>query len=379
MREPDLSVILVNYNVGALLLGAVRSLLDQQFAGPDGEDGRLEILVIDNASGPTDAVFLAALPNTVSLFRNDRNLGFATAVNQGIEQSHGRYLCILNPDARLLSGALAALLAHLYRRPEVGAVGPRIWVDEGRTLLLPPEPLPTLGSLLRSALGGSRRGPEDRRGRQRTMRALGLWRAKEPIPVEMMPGTCLVAPRQVFDRIGGFDPGYFLYYEDAEWCWRLQRSGYHLAWVPAAELLHYYNQSAQQDQAAAGAHAARSEARYVRRRYGWVGAMLYRLSRRAPGLMTRTRVEPLEGLVELGRLEGPPQLVLPDGSGSQERLIEVSDDHAFAHTAVSVAESSTFQFPADVWVRMTPGPYYARCVDTGTGRCLARWSWAKPA
>lgn len=381
MTEPDLSVIVVNYNVGPFLLGAVRSLLDQRFSGPDGRDGRLDIIVIDNASGPADAPCLAALQPAVTLIANDRNLGFAVAVNQGIERSRGRYLCILNPDARLMNGAIDALLAYLYRDPAVGAVGPRIWVDEGRTLLLPPEPLPTLGSLIRSVLGRVQRGREDRRSRRRTGRTLDLWRAKEPVPVDMIPGTCLVASRRVFERIGGFDPCYFLYYEDAEWCRRLQRSGYRLAWVPSAELLHYYNQSAKQDRAAAGAHAARSEARYVQQRYGWAGTALYRLARAraAQRLPDRPGAGLPEPLIELGHLEGPPHLLLPGGSGSSERLIEVSDDSAFHRAAVSVVTGDTFRFPADVWARMAPGRYYARCTDPHSGSRRTYLSWIKAA
>ena len=184
----DLSVIIVNYNVALLVLKAVASLEGQRFAGQSGGDGRLEILVIDNASSADDLACLEQLPSSVVLVRNDRNVGFAAANNQGIQHAAGRFLCLLNPDTRVLDGALDALLQHLYRHPEVGAVGPRFWADDERTILLPPGDPPTLSFLL-SGLVGVPCGPW-----QSVTAAPGIaapWpsgAAARPVPCQCYPG-----------------------------------------------------------------------------------------------------------------------------------------------------------------------------------------------
>ena len=375
--QADLSVIIVNYNVASLVLQAVASLERQKFAGPNGRDGRLEILVIDNASSPEDVACLEALPSGVVLVRNERNVGFAAANNQGIGRASGRYLCFLNPDTKVLDGALDALLQHLYGHPDVGAVGPRIWADDERIVLLPPGDPSTLSFILAQLLGGAFPAVGRWYGRRWCRRALAFWSSHEPVRVPMLSGACILTSRTALDQVGGFDPRYFLYYEDTDWCRRLRRAGYRLVVVPAAEIVHYYNQSAKLDPNARG-HALLSQSRFVGVHFGVWGRLLYEAAKAVNNRANRRRCPIMRPrAIELGCLQVPPRLCVNGVVSSREPLIQISRDWSFVPSAAVVVRTADFRFPPSVWERMQPGRYYARMIDPQTLRVLAIWSWEK--
>jgi len=375
----DLSVIIVNYNVALLVLKVVASLEGQRFAGQSGGDGRLEILVIDNASSADDLACLEQLPSSVVLVRNGRNVGFAAANNQGIQRAAGRFLCLLNPDTRMLDGALDALLQHLYRHPEVGAVGPKFWADDERTILLPPGDPPTLSFLLSGLVGGAMRTVAERHSHAWHRRAMAFWRGRAACPVPMLSGACMLMPRAVVDRVGGFDPRYFLYYEDADWCRRVRRAGYRLAYVPDAEIIHYYNQSAKQDPQGARGHALRSQARFVGAHYGWLGTQVYKAAQAVSDRVARCRAAgALQQVIDLGRPEKPPRIRLTDDPVlARELAIQIGYDWGFVPSVAAFVSAADFELSPAVWDRMQPGRYYARLIDPETLTPLALWSWEK--
>jgi len=377
-RRVDLSVIIVNFNVASLVLECVASLERQKFAAHDGGEGRLEILVVDNASAPQDLACLERLPASVELLRNGRNLGFAAANNRGIERAAGRYVCFLNPDTRVLDGALEGLLQHCYGHRKVGAVGPKIWADDERTLLLPPADSPTLSFVLAQLVG--RAIPV--LGRWHALRwrdrALAFWRSRAALSVPMLSGACVLTPRSVVERVGGFDERYFLYYEDADWCRRVRRAGYGLAYVPEAEIVHLYNQSAKSDPARAGRHASDSQARFVEAHYGPPGRLLYgaalAVSRRASGAGPPV-VE--RGLIDLGRVVDPPPLSVDGVAPSRSCLVELAYDRLFVPSAAAFVDGGEFTLSRAVWERLQRGRYFARMIDLETLAPLALWSWEK--
>ncbi len=377
-RAVDLSVVVVNYNVAPLVLRAVASLEGQRFAARDGGDGRLEILVIDNASSADDLACLEQLPSSVVLVRNDRNIGFAAANNQGIQRATGRYVCLLNPDTRVLDGALDALLQYLYRHPEVGAVGPKIWADDERTILLPPGDPPTLSFLVLGLLGSAVRTAAERHSRAWHRRAMAFWRSRTPLSVPMLSGACILTPSAVVDRVGGFDPRYFLYYEDADWCRRARRTGYRLAYVPDAEIIHYYNQSAKHDPQGAWGHALRSQARFVDVQYGWLGTLVYKAAQVVSDRVAswRSPAEPQE-VIDLGRQEKSPRFCVADAVLPRDLVIQIGYDWRFVPSVAAFVGAADFELPPAVWDRMQPGQYYARLVTPETLRPLALWSWEK--
>ncbi len=246
-RQPKglLSFILVNWNTRGYILEAISSIEDTV------RDYRHEIFVVDN--GSTDGS-LKAIRETyprVRLIRNDRNLGFARAVNQAVAAAKGSYCVLLNSDARLMEGAIKTLAAFMEENPDVGIAGGQlINVDGSRQNSI--APFPTLATellnkrLLRILLPG--RYP----GKERDYHA--------PLDVDSLVGACIIVRRQAIEEVGNLDEGYFFFMEETDWCLRMKKQGWRICFVPGARILHLQGASVSQ---------ARTEARieYYRSRY----------------------------------------------------------------------------------------------------------------
>jgi hypothetical protein len=374
----DLTVIIVNYNVAPLVLQAVAALEAQRFVAADGREGRLEILVVDNASSPTDRACLQRLPAHVVQMLNSQNLGFGQANNLAIQRAAGRYLCFLNPDTVVLDGALDALLRHLYQHPEVGAVGPRIWIDSDRQWQLPPGDPPTLSFFVQRILAEGSRCVGERMSRAWHRRALQYWSSGTPVSVSMLSGACLMTSRQILDTVGGFDPGYFLYYEDTDWCRRVNQAGYQLHHVPGAEIVHYYNQSAKSASGAAQRYARQSLARFVRSHYGRVGTLIYALAQAAGGRFAkRRRRTNRTDMIDLGRCQASPRFSVPGGLTSSPFLTQIGYDPLFVPSAAGFLCGREFHLSSGFWERLEAGRYYTRVIEPDTFTPLGIWTWEK--
>jgi GT2 family glycosyltransferase len=206
------AVIVVNYNGGAFLPRCLAAVLAQQ-PPPD------EVVVADNAStdGSSDS-----LPPGVRLLRQPRNVGFAAAVNAGLDATRAPFVMTLNPDSELLPGCLAAAADALERDQLLGSVALRVLQadDPGR--------LDAVGVGITSRFG-------------QINCAHGLADAEAervPRPVLGPLGGAGLWRRVALERAGGWCERYFLYWEDIDIALRLDRAGYACRTVPAARVLH---------------------------------------------------------------------------------------------------------------------------------------------
>ena len=234
---PEVAAIVVNYNAGGELARALRSIADEM-------SGRAwEAVVVDNASIDGSAALVDEFAPDVRLVRNNTNVGFARAVNQGIAASRAPLVLIMNPDCRLVAGAVTALRAVLDAHPDCAIVGPRILNPDG-------------------SLQGSARGDPDMLtglfGRTTILRRLvpflGVARRNvvaedairsghESVIVDWLSGACMLARRGALNTVHGFDGRFFLYWEDADLCRRLRARGLHVRYVPGATAIHRVGQS----------------------------------------------------------------------------------------------------------------------------------------
>ena len=371
----DLSAIIVNSNSAPYTLGLVSSLLEQEFVVEGGRRGALEIVVVDNDSVEEDARLLERVPPGVRILRNERNLGYGGGANRGFEVATGRYVAVLNPDMRMLPGALQALVTPLISRPDVAATGPKFWWDDERRFSMPPNDDPTLAFLALTRFGPLIPTLNRLHGRRWLRRAVNYWRAAQPVSVSMLCGACIVTSRRVLNDLGGFDPDYFLYYEDADWSRRARRAGLRLLYVPQAEVIHYYNQSPKRDPQRS---ARASEARFYAKHYGRGGSVgLEVVDRLATSFASRRAPTPPGDMIPLGQPEKPPRLEIdglrPDGS----LLVEVAQHWTFIPAAGAFLDKSDFAIPRSMWEHLQPGWYYARLVDLATFQPLRVWSWQK--
>jgi hypothetical protein len=221
-----LSIIIVHHNAPEYLKSCLRSI---QKAGTGLS---VETIVVDNASQELEA--LVKEHPEVTWLRNQTNVGLATAVNQGAAATKGEILVFLNPDAELLPDALQELHAFFSGQParRLGPVGGKLLFSDNSTQ---PScgPFPCLlGMLWRRLL------PPTRRKYYLRLPDRGA------CPVDWVTGAFLALRRSVFEELGGFDSGFFLYYEDVDLCIRARQKGYPACYLPAARAYHHHPHAA---------------------------------------------------------------------------------------------------------------------------------------
>jgi len=241
----DLSCILVNWNTKDLILGALRSVVETVHGFV------YEIIVVDNGSRDGSPAAVAEAFPQVRLIRNDTNHGFARAVNQALAQARGRYIMLLNSDARLMEGVVQALMAFMEKNPDVGIAGGQlINADGSRQNSI--APFPSLATELLNKRLLRTLFPHRYPGKERNY--------PRPINVDSLVGACIIVRRQAIAEVGNLDEGYFFFMEETDWCFRMKKQGWRISFVPGAHILHLQGSSVAR---------AKTEARieYYRSRY----------------------------------------------------------------------------------------------------------------
>lgn len=195
----------------------------------------IEIIVVDNASTDSSLSIVRGRFPQVRLIANQRNIGFAAANNQGIALARGRVLFLLNPDAYVKPGALNGLARFLDRHPTAAAAGPNVLNPDGAWQAAVFR-FPTLWDLFCEAVFLSVLWP---RSRLFARKELGGFNRDAIRQVDWIQGCALAIRREVWDAVGPFDEGYWMYVEELDWCRRAHEQGYRLFFTPDAEVVHY--------------------------------------------------------------------------------------------------------------------------------------------
>jgi N-acetylglucosaminyl-diphospho-decaprenol L-rhamnosyltransferase len=252
----DVAVVIVNFNAGVALRPTLASLAEG-LAG-----ATWECVVVDNASRDgSEAAALAAGPN-VRLVRQATNGGFARGVNAGIAATTAPLILILNPDCALEAGAIAPLRRELSGHARAAVVGPRILDSDGALQeSARGDPALLTGLFGRTGLL-SRAFPRLGVVRRNLVSRDAVESGADSVVVDWVSGACMLARRDALLSVGGFDEGYFLYWEDADLCRRLRRAGWETRYVPAATVRHQVGQSSRTAPGLANREFHRSAYRY---------------------------------------------------------------------------------------------------------------------
>lgn len=226
---PALSILIVNYNTRAVTLDCLASL----FVHPPSVS--YEVILLDNASSDGSAEAIRAAYPQVKLIAHGENTGFAQGNNIAATHATGRRLLLLNPDTLLFAGSLDGLWHFAERTP-----ARRIW--GGRTLFGDHRLNPTscwaeisLWSLFCSAFGLIWLFP---RSRLFNPEAYGGWPRDSERDVDIVTGCFLMIDHALWRQLGGFDPAFFMYGEEADLCIRARAAGARPGISPEAEIIH---------------------------------------------------------------------------------------------------------------------------------------------
>jgi GT2 family glycosyltransferase len=263
-----LAVILVHYHTPDLAAEAIAALRTD-LAGVE-----TEWLLVDNGSDAEGRARLEGLP--VQRIDPGTNLGYAGGVNLGVARSTAEAMIVMNPDVLVLPGCVAALLDRL--QSGVAVAGPAFYWDRGRRMLLPPAEERSRRAELLSVLATRSEAWAARARRRWRRHARRHWEARAPLASHSLSGSLLAIRRDAWEKVGPFDEGFRLFFEETDWLLRARRLGLRSEYVPAAEAVHLYNQSAAQEPRAQ-AWFEESARRFRRLHYGaWFAAALESLS-----------------------------------------------------------------------------------------------------
>ncbi|HVH25550.1 MAG TPA: glycosyltransferase family 2 protein [Vicinamibacterales bacterium] len=274
------AVLIVNYRTYSDLSRCLASLAPHLGAGD-------EIVIVDYESdivslnaaieqigpsplvawGPTaTSATTANHPVRVVAVPRADNLGFAAGVNLAAARADAPYLLLLNPDAVFEGPVSHVLETWLTDHPDVGVAGPRVLNGDG-TIQATARRFPDLttwfggrSTWLTRQFPGNWFSSRNLVGRDATM----------PIDVDWLSGACLVTRRELFRHLGGFDERFFMYWEDADYCYRVARAGYRRVYVPLTSVRHVGGQAAEHEPAMAIRAFHRSAYRMFRKHAsGW--------------------------------------------------------------------------------------------------------------
>ena len=225
----QVSIIIVSWNTRDYLKQCLESLTPAACRYP------MEIIVVDNASSDGSPELVESSFPQVRLIRSPKNLGFAKGNNLGIQNSSGRYLCLVNSDVKVLPDCISRLVDYCEQHPEVGMVGPRIVGGDGK-LQRSCRGFPTLWNMFCRALALDTLFP---RSRLFTGYSLSHWPQDTTRSVDILSGCFWLVRREALQRVGLLDEAFFMYGEDMDWSKRFWLSGSNLVFVSSAEAVHY--------------------------------------------------------------------------------------------------------------------------------------------
>ena len=234
MNSLDLSICIVNWNAESFLVDCLNSILKAQ---PTLD---YELVVVDNASTDQSVRRVKDLFPQVHLIVSEKNGGFAAANNLALKEAAGRHLLLLNPDTLVMPRSLEAMVEFMDSNQEAGACGCRLFHPETGRVEASARPRVTLPALLWHLSYLDLLFPASRVFNKYRLTYLS---ASKPQPVDWITGACLMVRNKIFRDVGSLDENMFMYWEDAEWCYRMKRAGWDIYYLPLVKIAHYRGQS----------------------------------------------------------------------------------------------------------------------------------------
>jgi len=305
-----LTIVIVSYNVRELLAACLRSLFASLARSPELE---AEVWVVDNASTDGSATMVSLQFPPVKLIPSAENLGFAGGNNAALKacgfkskiqnsklkvqsskskdatrntqhvsrnthHTPADFVLLLNPDTEVLDDAIGRMARFLAGHPHVGGVGAQLQYPDGR-FQHGAFSFPGLLQLWFDFFPPRPRRLRDSRLDGRYPRR--WYEQGEPFPIGFALGAALMVRREAIEAMGLLDEGYFMYAEEVDWCWRMQRAGWPLYCVPAARVVHHGGASARQFRQQSTLNLWRSRHRLYGKFYGplkrWLAHRIVRL------------------------------------------------------------------------------------------------------
>lgn len=231
MLKIDISIVIVSYNVEALIFNCINSIYKNIPSHIS-----FEIIVVDNASTDNSVELIHKTFPLVKLIVNTKNLGFPVANNQGFKITQGQYILMLNPDTEIIDDSIAELKSYLDKNGGVSLVGPKL-LNSNYTLQYSAWRFPTIKYIIAEIL------------------YLNKWIGRkyykeknfdEPFEVDSISGAAMMFKKKLLDEVGMLNENLF-WIEDIDFCYRIKKNGSAVHYIPQAKIIHYSGESAKKN------------------------------------------------------------------------------------------------------------------------------------
>ncbi|HRI45819.1 MAG TPA: glycosyltransferase [Ignavibacteriaceae bacterium] len=230
----DLSIIIVNYNVKEFIQNLLHSI--QQAS----KNLKVEVIIVDNASDDGSIELISEKFPWVKLIINKENLGFSKANNIGLKIAAGKYLLLLNPDTLVQEDTFEKMISFFESNSKVGMAGCKILNPDGTLQLACRRSFPGPWTSFCKVSGLSSLFPKSRLFARYNLTYLD---ENQTYEVDAISGSFMMVNREVYEKIGGLDEIFFMYGEDLDWCYRVQKAGYKVYYFHGTQIIHYKGES----------------------------------------------------------------------------------------------------------------------------------------
>jgi GT2 family glycosyltransferase len=257
-KIPKVSVIIVNWNTCDILRNCLQSVYTQT------QPGLIEVIVVDNGSTDNSCQMVRTLFPGLLLIQNTDNLGFAKANNQAMAVARGQYLLLLNSDTIILDNAVTKVLTFAEANPDAAVIGCRV-LNPDRTPQSSCFMFPSILNMLISVCCINRLFSHSRFfGREEMTWCSGTDSRK----VDVVNGCFMLVRRQAVEQVGILDERFFMYAEEADWCYRFRKAGWKTIFYPNAEIIHLNGQSSRMVRAEMLVQLRISILKFIYKHYG---------------------------------------------------------------------------------------------------------------
>ncbi len=230
----DISIIIINYNVKEFLENLLLSLV------PALKGIAAEIIVVDNASSDGSIEMLKKKFPSVTAIINKQNIGFAKANNLALHRASGKYILLLNPDTIVNENTLHEMLSFMELHDEVGLAGCKVLNSDGTLQLSCRRGFPGPWTSFCKVSGLSSLFPNIKLFARYNLTYLD---ENQSFEVDAVSGAYMMIRKSVYEKIGGLDEQFFMYGEDLDWCYRVQKTGNKVYYVHSAQIIHFKGES----------------------------------------------------------------------------------------------------------------------------------------
>jgi GT2 family glycosyltransferase len=213
-------------------LGYISECIDSIYKNPPQDE--YEIILVDNASADGTAQHIRKNYPGIKLVANNKNRGFAAAVNQGTDVSTSEYILLINADCEVYEHSIDRLIEYLDKNPKVAVAGPRILNSDGTIQYS----CRTFPSFKDAAIHTLLAHIYPNNPVTRKYKLMDVNR-DQPFKVDWVSGSCMMIRAKALEDTGTFDENYFMYVEDIDLCYRIWQKDWEVHYMPHSEVLHH--------------------------------------------------------------------------------------------------------------------------------------------